>query len=415
MADILITKKDSEPGSATLRVEVPVDRVRAAEAKAASQVAQRARLPGFRAGRAQLPLVRKRFQEAIRESVLRDVIGESWDTAVKTQQLKPIADPHIHDLKFEDGAPITFEFLVTVKPEITLNRLGGFALTRKVERVTDDMVNSQLDRLRGQRAPWSPIEGEKPQPGDLVQVTLATLEQGEPQDAKQYQLILGQGQAIPAVEDRILAMNLGETVDATVQFPDDFADESRRGQTRTVRITLHEVKRQQLPTLDDAFAAEVGDFASVEALRAAVRADLEADARREADADLRRQMIEQIVTANNLSAPRLMVDRATELSAEAYQVTREQFSRFASEFRPVADAQVKRELVIDYVVEQHKLKATEEELDQRIAEIAARQKAEPGQVYASLQKANRLKELERGITEQKVFDYLLKQSTVTDQ
>ncbi|HXV86744.1 MAG TPA: trigger factor family protein, partial [Gemmatimonadales bacterium] len=114
MAEILITKTGEEPGAKNIRVEVPVERVKAAEAKATTFYAQRARLPGFRKGKAPRDVVRKRFQDAIREEVIRDLVGQSWKAAVEQERLKPIADPRIRDLKFEADAPVSFELIVEV-------------------------------------------------------------------------------------------------------------------------------------------------------------------------------------------------------------------------------------------------------------------------------------------------------------
>jgi trigger factor len=124
--------------------------------------------------------------------------------------------------------------------------------------------------------------------------------------------------------------------------------------------------------------------------------------------------VEQIVAANSLAAPRPLVERVLAAYARAYEIPEDRLQQFAQEFAPVAEAQVRRDLILDHVAEQEKLRATEEELDQRVAELAARRKVEPGQLYASLQKANRLRELERTITEEKVFAHLLSLSTVTD-
>jgi trigger factor len=413
--DIKITKASEEPGATSLKVEVPVERVHAAETKAASQYAKRAKLPGFRAGKAPMALIRKRYREAIRESVLRDVIGASWQAAMDQEGLQPITDPRVKDLKFEDGAPITFELMVEVKPELKLERLGGFQLTRRVRRVTDEMVEGQIDELRRDRGPWVPADRERPEMGDLVSVSITPLEEGTAEESRDYQLVLGQGQAIPDLEERIMTLSRGETVDATVRFPDDYPDETKRTQARSVRVMLSEIKTQQLPDLTEDFARELGDFDSVEALRAAVRSDLEADGRREADAELRGQLVDQIVEANDIQAPRPMVQRALSAFAQAYEVPDDQLQQFATEFGPIAERQVKRDLIIDHVARAHDLKATEEEIDRRVEEIAKRRKAKPGEVYASLQKAGRLPELERNTTEEKVFSFLLEQSIVKDQ
>jgi len=415
MGEIVITKSGEEPGVEHLNVEVPIERVDVAQRNAAAYYAKRVKLPGFRKGKVPRSVIYKKFRDAIRESVIRELIQESWQRAVEQEGLKPIADPQIKDLKFEDNAPVTFELLVAVKPELSLDRVGGFKLTRRIPKVTESMVDMQLDDLRRQRAPWVPFEGVKPERGHLVGITVTPLEQGEPQEAKQYQIVLGEGQALPDVEDRVMQMVPGEKLDSTVRFPDDFPDETKRGQMRSVRLELHEVKRQDLPELNDDFAREVGDFDSVNALRDAVRADLESEARREADSYVRRQLLEEIEAANGVEAPRPLVQRVISAFASTYEVADDQYEKFASDFTPIAEQQVKRDLVIDHVAERENLKATEEDLDQRIELIAKQREAEPAQVYASLQKANRLNELERSITEEKVFAYLMEQSNITDE
>jgi trigger factor len=342
------------------------------------------------------------------------MIRTSWKAALAQEALKPIADPHIHNLKWDAGAPVTFEFHVELKPELTLARIGKFHLRRSVAKVTDEQVQAKLNDLREQEAPWTPVSGEKPKPKDLVQVTIAAREGDQVKDPQPYQLVLGEGRAIPEVEERIMAMLPGETVDATVRFPDDFPEEAKRGQTRAIRLTLHEVKRQQLPVLDDAFAREVGDVDSLDALRQAVRHDLEQEAEREADATLRRELIEQIVQANRVVAPRPLVERALAAYAQAYGIPEDRFADFARELRPAAEAQVQRDMILDWVVEQHGLRATEAELEQRLQELAERRGVPAAELRASLEKAKRnwLRDLERGLTEQKVFAFLLSQSTV---
>ncbi|MBA3658334.1 MAG: hypothetical protein H0W67_01930, partial [Gemmatimonadales bacterium] len=199
-----------------------------------------------------------------------------------------------------------------------------------------------------------------------------------------------------------------------VRFPEDHPDESRRGQSRRVRVTLHDVKRQELPPLDDAFARETGDLESLDALRAAVRADLQTDSEREADAQVRQSLMGQLVEANRVEAPHSLVHRLMHAYAEMYKIQPEQMESFEQQFHPVAEQQVRRDLIMDAVVEAQSLRATEAELDARVARMAEARGVPAGQVYASLQKANRLPELERAITEDKVFDFLLTQSTVDE-
>lgn len=414
MSQITVEKTAEDSASKSLRVTVPVDRVRQAEAKAVQYYAQRARLPGFRPGKAPVAVVRKRFNDAIRQTVLEEVLRESWETAKTAESLKPITDPSIRNLKFEEGSPIEFDLLVEVRPEIKLARVGGFRVERRVQPVTDSGVDEQLARLQEQKAAWLPVTGEQPSPGQMVRVEVAPLEDGNPGTAQPYDLVLGQNQAIPELEERIMALRPGESADSEVRFPDDHPDESRRGQSRRVRVTLHEVKRQELPTLDDAFAREVGDFEDLAALRAAVRQDLEREAAREADAQVRQALLSQVIEANQVPAPESLVHRLMHGYADMYRIPQEQLGQFEQQFHPVAETQVRRDLALDALVEAQGLRATEAELDARIAQLAEGRGVPVAELYGNLQKANRLGELERSITEEKAFAYLLSQSTVDE-
>jgi trigger factor len=414
MSQITVEKTAEDSASKSLRVTVPVDRVREAEARALKYYAKRARLPGFRPGKAPDTVVRKRFGDAIRQTVLEEVIQESWETAKTNESLKPINQPSISNLKFEEGSPIEFELHVEVRPELKLERVNNFKLERRVAPVTDTAVGEQLATIQEQKAAWIPVEGASPAPGQMVRVEVATLEDGVPGPSQPHDLVLGQNQTIPELEERIMSLRPGESTDTEVRFPDDHPDESRRGQTRQLRVVLHEVKRQELPALDDALAREVGDFENLEALRAAVRQDLEREAGREADAEVRRNLMAQIVEANRVEAPHSLVHRLMHGYADMYKVPEDQRPAFEQQFHGIAETQVQRDLVLDALVEAHGLRASEAELDEKINAMAAARGVPAGQLYSSLQKSNRLAELERALTEEKVFDFLLKQSTVEE-
>jgi trigger factor len=247
----------------------------------------------------------------------------------------------------------------------------------------------------------------------MVTVMLSTADDdGTIPEGKEYRLILGAGQAIAGIEELIMTLTPGETVERPVKWPDDFPDEAQRSKTKMVRVTLADAKRKTLPDLDDAFARELGEFDSVEALRTAIREDLNAEAIREADADVRQKLIDEIIGANAFDVPPSWVNQMVSAYIEAYQVPEAERDAFAQRFRAMAERQVRRDLIIDTLAEREKLTATESELDDRVAELAARRSMDVGQLYASLQKAGRLRELERGITEEKVFKFLLDQNTV---
>jgi trigger factor len=243
--------------------------------------------------------------------------------------------------------------------------------------------------------------------GDQVTVALATAdESGGIGEQKEYRLELGKDQAIPGIEELIMEARPGETIERPVKWPEDFPDEAQRGQTKTVRVTLKELKRKTAPDLDDAFAREVGDFDSLDALREAVRKDLTAHVQREADSQVRTQILDQIAEANPFDVPPSWVRQLIDGYANAYQIPEEDRERFAQEFRPLAERQVRRDLIVETIARDENLRATEADVDERVNALAQERGAQPGQLYSALQKAGRLQELEHQITEERVFAWL---------
>lgn len=395
-----------------VRVSIPVEAVRDAEQKAARRYASTVKLPGFRPGKAPPTVVRKKFGEAIRQEAVESLVREAYQEFIEKESLKVAAQPHVHDLKFEEGKPLTFELHLELRPNIDLARTSGFRIDRPAVSVTEDQVDQQLERIRDEKASWTPV-AEKPLPGDMVNFQIATGDSPSAAgDGKSYPIVIGAGQAIPGIEELVMEASPGETVERAVKWPEDFPDETERGKTKKVRITVNEVKRKSAPALDDAFAREVGDFDSLAALKAVVRADMERQAEREAEAGVRQQLIDQIISANAFDVPKSWVQQFVQNYAKAYQVPEREREQFSGEFRAMAERQIRRDLVVEAIAEKEGLLASEKDLDDRIAEQATRRQMNPGQIYAQLEKSGRLKEMERSITEDNVFKWLLERNVV---
>src|SRR5688500_3216766 len=156
-----------------VKVSIPVEAVRDAEQKAARHYASTVRLPGFRPGKAPATVVRKKFGEAIRQEALESLVREAYQEFVEKESIKVAAQPHIHDLKFEEGKPLTFELHLEVRPTIELARTHGFKIQRPAVAVSEEQLNQQLEQVRDEKATWTPVD-EKPKPGDMVNVQIAT-------------------------------------------------------------------------------------------------------------------------------------------------------------------------------------------------------------------------------------------------
>jgi len=410
---ITITPTESAGVSRRMQISVPADTVASYEEKAARKYATQARIPGFRPGKAPTAMVRKRYANEVRQEATELAMNDAFREAVEREGLKLAAQPHVHDLKAEPGHPLEFELHCEVRPELTLEKLEGFTVARRDSAVTDDQIDEQIEKIREQKADWAPVE-DKPAPGDMVTVMLATADaDGSLPEGKEYRLVLGGGQAIAGIEELIMETTLGGTTERQVRWPDDFPDESQRGATKLVRVVLTDVKRKSLPALDDAFAREIGDFDTVQILREAVRTDMGAHATREADAEVRGQLIDQIVEANPFDVPKAWVMQLVDGYMQMYGVPDAEKQRFSQEFIPMAERQVRRDLIVDTVAERESLTASAAAVDARIEELAKARNVDPGQVYAQLQKSGRLQEIERELTEDRVFGWLLEKNPVT--
>jgi trigger factor len=410
---ITITPTESAGVSRRMQISVPADTVASYEEKAARKYATQARIPGFRPGKAPTAMVRKRYANEVRQEAIELAMNDAFREAVEREGLNLAAQPHVHDLKAEPGHPLEFELHCEVRPELTLEKLEGFTVAGRNSAVTDDQIDEQIEKIREQKADWAPVE-DKPAPGDMVTVMLATADaDGSLPEGKEYRLVLGGGQAIAGIEELIMETTLGGTTERQVRWPDDFPDESQRGATKLVRVVLTDVKRKSLPALDDAFAREIGDFDTVQILREAVRTDMGAHAKREADAEVRGQLIDQIVEANPFDVPKAWVMQLVDGYMQMYGVPDAEKQRFSQEFIPMAERQVRRDLIVDTVAERESLTASAAAVDARIEELAKARNVDPGQVYAQLQKSGRLQEIERELTEDRVFGWLLEKNPVT--
>jgi trigger factor len=427
--DLKIAVQQQESWSRRLSITVPADRVRRTRSAVAHQIAGRARLPGFRPGKVPSGVLEKRFGPAIEQETVDRTIQEAYREALQSENLQPITQGKIDKIEYQEDSDLVFEVELEVRPEIEIARTSGFQATRTGTQVGDDEVDNVLERLREERAQWNVVEEDvKPDYGDQVTVEITVLESaGEPAEnpePRRYQFPLGEGQAIPAVEEAIMTLSAGQADEFTVHFPEDFPEETRRGQEQRLHIQLVDVRRKQLPELDDDFARELGEFESMQQLRERILSDLREDADRRAEADVRRQLVDQIIEANRFEVPTSMVERYLDHmtghshadgEGEKHDHTpeeEERISQIRNTLRPEAEWSLKRMLVIERVAEMEGLRASQDEIDARVADLAAKHERSESEVWLALEKSGQLEALEREITEDKVFEHLKSQNTI---
>ena len=396
-------------------VKVPASVVDAEREEIARSLATRMKLPGFRKGRVPTGMVEKRYGPTLRRETLDRVIGTAYRVALQRESLEPISEGEVDDVSYEAGSDLTFTASFEVRPEVELGRLGGFRIERPPLDVGEEEVEKVLQRVRQQEAVWVPAEEGTPEDGDMVTVQITRLEEDGETEPKPYEFVLGRDEAIPDVEDAIRTLEPGETGEFAVAFPDDFPDEERRGEEQRLLVELESRKEKELPELDDDFARSVGEFDDLDDLRARVREDLEKEAAERQESAIRGQLLGNLLDANPFDVPDSMVERyMASVFGDTEGVDPEKLDEARDEFRPQARRAVQRVLVIERIAETQDLRATEDEVDDRIEEIAERSDASASEVYARLQKAGRLESLEREITERKVFEFLKEKSEIVD-
>lgn len=400
----------------TLSVTVPASVVGEERRKLADKLAGRIKLPGFRSGKIPQSVVERRYGAALNQELMDRVIGDAYKQALQVESLNPISEGEVEKVDYEPDEDLSFTISFDVRPDIEIGRLGGFAVQRPRAEVGDEDVEEVLQRLREQNATFIPTEEGSPETGDQVSLTVQRLVDGEPEgEPQEYDLVLGEGQAIPDVESAIYTLAPGESGEFTATFPDDFPDEERRGEEQHLRIELQSRKKRELPELDDELARSLGDFEDLDTLRSRVREDLEAEAEQQAERAVRGQLMQNLLDANPFEVPQSMVDHYIEsIMGDTEGADPEALAQAREQVRPEAERAVKRILLLERIAETQELRATEEELDERIETIAEKNDVSPSEVYARLQKSGRLESLEREITEEKVFDFLKEQSEIVD-
>jgi trigger factor len=409
-----VAMEEGERWTRRLSVTVPVDLVQAERQTAVRKLASQIRLPGYRAGKIPAAVIEKRFGAALNQELLDRVVGEAYRAVLDDRGLRPITEGEVSEVKYDGESDLAFEVKFEVAPSLTLDRTSGFTATRPALAIGDEEVGKVLEQVQKQHVTLIPNDSGKPVVGNWVKVRIQRLEE-DGEEPRPYEFILGEGEAIPDVEASIQTLEVGGDGEFTVTFPEDFPNEERRGQSDRLRIWLEARKERELPALDDAFAAMVGPFESIDALKDRIRDDLTREAEEEAENAVRGQLLEQLIEANPFDVPQSMIDQyIRSLVGGKKELTREQVQEARVQLGARAEVAVKQMLILEAYADANGLRATEEDVDLHIEEVATKAGQNPGEVYARLQKAGRIERLEAELTEKKVFDRLKADSSLTE-
>ncbi len=428
-SDLQVDVHEGASWSRRLSVTVPRDRVSRIRRSVASQIARNVRLPGFRKGHLPENLIEKQFGKAIEQETLDRVIQETYREALESRDLHPINQGQVENVQYDAGSDLRYEVAFEIQPRVELQRVHGFAVVRPPAQIGEADVDAVLARIRHDRSTVRPVEEGKPEPSDEVTVEITDLDEepaeGEEEpEARTFRFALGEGQAIPDIEAAILTLEVGGEGEFDVRYPDDFGDPEMAGKEQHLRIRLTELRRRELPELDDELAKGVGDFETLDALRTRIRQDLAAEGERRGEEQVRAELVREIVEANPFDVPVSMVERyldfmlgmdperAEEQRRHQTPEQAERFSQMRAVFRPQAEAALKRMLVVESLADREGLRATADEVDERVEKLAEQHGVSPGDAWLQLEKSGQLQSLENEITEEKVFAFLKSRNSV---
>ena len=402
-----------------LQITVPGDLVEQEERRTAKKLAKDMDPPpGFRKGKVPTHVVKQRYGAALRREAVDQVVQDAYREALKARELRPISKGEVRDIQYEPEDDLKFEVAFDVEPTVELSRLGGFSVERPALEVDEGEVDQVLERVREQHGVWQPVEEGAPQDGDQVSVAIERQEDdGSWSEPSDYEFQLGKNEALPDIEEAIQSLEVGATGEFDLSLPGDAAQQQEDGDSSKVRITLRGRKALELPELNDDLAKEAADVEDLEGLREKIRSDMKTEAGREAEKQVRQRLLDAVLEANPFEVPASMVDQYMEsvLGEQKDQIPEEKLAEIREAMKGEAESAVKRFMVVDRIAADRNLKATEDEVDEKVQEIAESNEVDPQQVYGQLQKAGRLDALEREITEDKVFDFLKQESTITDE
>ncbi len=412
-SDLTITVEQPRTWARRVKITIPAARVEQKRREVTNRLAGQIRLPGFRKGKVPTQVVEKQFAETIDHQVQEKLIGDAYKQAIAQEKFEPITQGNVTDLEYQRGEDLKFVVEFEVRPQIELERVGGFQVKRNKRDVADADVERVVDRLREEKAAWNPAEAQNPVVGDLVSVDITPYDdEGTLQDSRSrpYQIILGRGEAAPEVEEAIRSLKPGEETDFTIEHT---GEEGHEGHAHKAHVRLKEVKRPELPAVDDEFAQQVGGFESATAMRAQIRTDLEHEAEKDAESEVRRQLMDDILDANPFEVPDSMVAQYLERLLPAREGSNpERLAEARQGMAPAAERAIKRMLVIERVAEMESLQPAPSEVEARLEELAKRYGQSVNEVRKQLQKNGQLSALEDEIAEEKVFGYLKSLSTV---
>lgn len=417
-----------DANTVTLKAEIPVEQVSEAMEKAYLKMRKDIALPGFRKGKVPRNILEKRYGvEVFYEEASNILLNESYPKIVGEHNLEPVDHPDVNVDKFSHDEPFVYQATVTVKPVVTLGQYKDLDVAREEEAVDDDKVEAELKNLQLRRGKMAAApEGTEAVLNDQTIIDFVGRMDGEEFEGGQgtnYALILGSGNFIPGFEEQLMGAKAGDTKLVKVTMPADYHAVHLVGKDVEFEVKINEIKRRELPQLNDEFAKEVSEFVeTLEELKKVIRETLEERAKNKAVSEQREKIVSQVRDNAQVEIPAVMVEKEIDgmvrqtqsrfesqgLKFEDYlQYTGKELSELRDEKRSDAEKNVKTDLVIEQISKAESLTVTEDELSEEVAHLAQAYQQKPEALRKALEKNGRIEDIQHVVLQRKTVDWLV--------
>lgn len=407
-----------------VRVEIPKDVVDAEIDRVAHDYSRKARVPGFRPGKAPARVIKQRYKEQILHDVLHDLVPRAVDDALRERGVEAVDTPDVRDVTIDEGQPLTFTASFDTVPSFDPGDLSTIALRKPAVAIDEEAVNGALQRLRERASRHEPVEGRGVDQGDTLSVDLERRDaDGKTDKHESVSVEMGAKANPPGFDEQLVGMTPGETKSFTIHYPADYPIGELANADVSYTVKLNALKHRVLPELDDEFAKDLG-LDSFEALRARVREDLEHEAHHAADREVRAELMKQVASRLPFEAPASLVEREIDHRVEDFarrlmeqridpRQTGINWNDFRESQREVAREAVAAALVLDEITRREQLEVSQAEIDAEVERYAERTGRTPAAVRAALEKEGGVSRVAAGLRREKSVDFVMSRATIS--
>ena len=346
-------------------------------------------IPGFRKGKAPYKIVEKQYGAQIfYEDAFNEVAGEVYEKELTDAKIEAVSRPEIDIIQMEKGKDLIFTAVVQTKPEVTLGKYKGIELKKVEYNVEEKDIDHEIGHMQERNARLVNVEDRPVEKNDTTVIDFEGFVDGvafEGGKAENHELVIGSNTFIPGFEDQIIGMKIGEEKDINVTFPEEYFSKDLAGKAAVFKVKLHEIKKKELPEVDDEFAKDVSEFDTIKELKDSIKEKLEEENKNKAKYETEEEAIKTVCDNTEIDIPSGMVETETDNMikdieqrlmyqglnfAQYLQMMGKTEEDMRKEMKDQAERQVKTQLVLGAIVEAEKIEATDEEVKAKLEEMA---------------------------------------------